>query len=121
MQEFTKQYPLSYTLSFELKPIGKTRERLEESGLLKQDFKRAEDYKKAKDFLDELHKKFLQDVLSEIRDIDWMPLAEQLDNFRENKDLKKDLEKIQESFRKEITSRFTSNDFYKMQNLDIFL
>ncbi|MBQ8755943.1 MAG: type V CRISPR-associated protein Cas12a/Cpf1 [Lentisphaeria bacterium] len=113
MKEFTKQYKIAHTLTFELKPIGKTRERLEESGLLKQDFKRAEDYKKAKDFLDELHKKFLQDVLVEIRDINWMPLAEQLENFRKNKDLKKDLEKVQESFRKELSSRFTSNGFYK--------
>jgi CRISPR-associated protein Cpf1 len=37
MKIFTKIYPLSKTLRFELKPIGKTLEHIESSGILTQD------------------------------------------------------------------------------------
>ncbi len=45
---FTQKYPLSKTLRFELKPIGKTLEHIEAKGLLSQDEQRAESYKKMK-------------------------------------------------------------------------
>ncbi|MBQ6598509.1 MAG: hypothetical protein IJH79_13230, partial [Lentisphaeria bacterium] len=107
MSEFTGKYKLSQTLKFELIPVGPTKQKLEESKLLEQDFKRAEDYPKAKEFLDGKHKEFLQKVLSEITDIDWQPLADMLDQFQKNNDLKKNLQDLQGKYRKQITDKFT--------------
>ena len=78
MDEFVGVYSVAETLTFELKPVGKTAENLKKSGLLEQDFKRAEDYPEVKKFLDEQHKRFLQKVLSGITDIDWRPLAQKI-------------------------------------------
>ena len=44
MKDLTGQYSLSKTLRFELKPIGKTLEHIEQKGLLTQDEQRAEEY-----------------------------------------------------------------------------
>lgn len=107
MSDFTGKYKLSQTLKFELVPVGATVQRLEESKLLEQDFKRAEDYPKAKEFLDGKHKEFLQKVLSGITDIDWQPLADMLEQFQKNKDLKKELQKLQGEYRKKIVGKFT--------------
>ena len=41
MQQFTGLYPLSKTLRFELRPIGKTLEYIKAHGLLEQDNQRA--------------------------------------------------------------------------------
>ena len=56
MEQLTNLYPVSKTLRFELQPIGKTRENIEKGGILQQDEKRAENYKKVKGFIDEYHK-----------------------------------------------------------------
>lgn len=112
LTDFTGLYQVSHTLKFELRPIGKTAENLERSGLLKQDFKRAEDYPKVKEFLDEQHKKFLQKVLGGIEDIDWQPLAEQISAFQKSKDQKDDLEKVQTQYREIIVERFKSDEFF---------
>jgi len=114
MSEFTGKYKLSQTLKFELQPVGVTEQRLRESKLLEQDFKRAEDYPKAKEFLDGKHKAFLQKVLSGITDIDWQPLADMLDQFQKNKDLKKKLEKRQGEYRKKITENFTKDPSFTL-------
>ena len=63
MQQFTNLYPVSKTLRFELKPIGKTKENIEKNGILQRDEKRAEDYKLVKGFIDEYHKQFIKDRL----------------------------------------------------------
>ena len=41
-------YPVSKTLRFELKPVGKTQEYIEKHGILDEDLKRAGDYKSVK-------------------------------------------------------------------------
>lgn len=114
MSDFTGKYKLSQTLKFELVPVGATVQRLEESKLLEQDFKRAEDYPKAKEFLDGKHKEFLQKVLSGITDIDWQPLADMLDQFQKDKGLKKELDKSQGKYRKLIVDKFTADTFFKL-------
>ena len=111
LDEFTGVFPVDETLTFELKPVGKTAEHLEASGLLKQDEKRAEDYPLVKEFLDEQHKAFLQRVLSNAV-MDWNPLAETLRAYRKDKNSKKDLEGCQAEFRKKISDFFTKDTFY---------
>lgn len=66
LSEFTKLYSLSETLIFELRPVGKTEEMLEKSGLLNFDFERSEFYPKVKKILDGEHKALLNRVLSDI-------------------------------------------------------
>jgi CRISPR-associated protein Cpf1 len=112
MDEFIGIYSVSETLTFELKPVGKTAENLKNSGLLEQDFKRAEDYPQVKKILDEQHKLFLQKVLSDITDIDWQPLAQKIEELQKNGDLKADLEKLQEKYRKMIADKFSKDEFY---------
>lgn len=59
-QELTGLYSLSKTLRFELKPIGKTVDNIERKGIIANDEKRAEEYKKVKTMLDEYHKTFIK-------------------------------------------------------------
>ncbi len=71
--EFTNQYSVSKTLRFELKPVGKTKELHETQGtsenplqyVVAEDEERAEKYKKAKQLIDDIHRKFLDIALAE--------------------------------------------------------
>ncbi len=63
MEQFTNLYSVSKTLRFELQPIGKTKENIERGGILQRDERRAQDYKKVKEFIDEYHKQFIKDRL----------------------------------------------------------
>ena len=112
MSDFTKLYQLSHTLKFELRPIGKTLENLQNSGLLEEDFKRSQDYAEVKSVLDEVHKKFLQDVLSDC-DLSWQELADALKIFQINKD-RKVLEDVQKKYRKLLADKFNKNEFFKI-------
>ena len=114
ISDFTGIYSLSQTMKFELKPIGSTAEKLEDSGLLNQDLKRAEDYPKVKDFLDGKHKIFLQKALSQINDIDWQPLADAIDLFQKDRSQQKMLEAKQSEYRKAIVNRIKEDDEYAL-------
>lgn len=59
INELTALYPLSKTLRFELKPVGKTLDHIEQKGLIVQDEQRAEEYKQVKNIIDSYHKEFI--------------------------------------------------------------
>ena len=63
MNEFTHLYPLSKTLRFELRPVGKTEEMFRKSGILEQDNGRADSYKVVKKLIDRYHKDFIEKAL----------------------------------------------------------
>lgn len=65
LRDFKRIYSLSKTLRFELKPIGKTLEHIEKSGILAQDQHRAESYVEVKKIIDEYHKAFIESVLKD--------------------------------------------------------
>ena len=67
LRNFTRVYPLSKTLRFELKPIGRTLEFINSSGLLEQDQHRADSYIKVKGIIDEYHKAFIETVLNDFK------------------------------------------------------
>ncbi len=67
LTDLTGIYPLSKTLRFELKPIGKTLEHIERNGLIAQDEQRAEDYESVKKLIDKYHKEFISQSLSKCR------------------------------------------------------
>mgnify|MGYP001139220824 FL=1 len=67
LEQFVGLYPLSKTLRFELKPLGKTLEHIEKKGLIAQDEQRAEEYKLVKDIIDRYHKAFIHMCLKHFK------------------------------------------------------
>ena len=63
LKRFTRVYPLSKTLRFELIPDERSLEHIKNSGLLEQDQHRAESYVQVKKIIDEYHKAFIESVL----------------------------------------------------------
>ena len=63
IHKFSRIYPLSKTLRFELKPVGRTMETITSCGLLEQDQHRAKSYVQIKNIIDEYHKTFIESVL----------------------------------------------------------
>lgn len=118
---FTRLYPLSKTLRFELKPIGKTLENITKSGLLDQDRHRAESYIIVKKIIDEYHKAFIEDVLSNVK----LTYASEgkknsLEEFYtyymcKSKDEKQNehFKDIQKNLRKQIAASFSANERFK--------
>ena len=138
MESFINLYPVSKTLRFELKPIGKTLEtfsrwieelkekeaiELKETGnLLAQDEHRAESYKKVKKILDEYHKWFITESLQNTK-------LNGLDVFYHNYMLpkKEDHEKkafasCQDNLRKQIVNAFRQETglFNKLSGKELF-
>ncbi len=63
---FTNKYPLSKTLRFELKPIGRTLENIKKKGLIEEDEQREKDFNKVKKIMDEYYKYFIEKCLFNI-------------------------------------------------------
>lgn len=85
MKQFTNLYPVSKTLRFELRPIGKTKENIEREGILQRDEQRADDYKVVKNFIDEYHKQYIKKRLWDFK----IPLESEghLDSLEEYQEL----------------------------------
>lgn len=119
--QFTGLYPISKTLRFELKPVGKTLENIEKNGLISQDDKRAESYKAVKKIIDKYHKDFIEKSLqnctlkfNSTQKLDSLEEFYCLYNSPINDEMrKKNLSKVQENLRKEIVKSFTENEDYK--------
>ena len=121
LKDFTRTYPISKTLRFELIPIGKTKENIVESGILEQDQHRADSYVKVKKIIDEYHKAFIERVLEST----CLPYASSgknnsLEEFYtlymcSSKDDKQTtlFEKVQENLRKEIADSFKKDSYFK--------
>lgn len=124
LEQFTGLYSQSKTLRFELKPREKTQELLSENGFLNRDEQRAEDYKKMKKTIDQYHKYFIHDCLSnlmhesekftemieEFSQLYYMPLDKRNEKYGDN------LEKVKVKLRKEICGYFKKNEKYKLLN-----
>lgn len=92
-KDFTGLYPVSKTLRFEAKPIGETLNNIIKSGILNQDRHRAESYQKVKKLIDEYHKEFIDEVMSNFSFPDG-----KLEEYRSCYFSKKDSEKSKEHF-----------------------
>lgn len=111
INQLTGLYSLSKTLRFELKPVGKTLEHIESKGLIAQDEKRAEEYKKVKNIIDDYHKAFITMCLRDFKlnqnDLkNYVSLAE--GNHRDEKDF----DDIKKSLRKQIIEAFKKGSSY---------
>ena len=115
MKEFTNLYPVSKTLRFELKPIGKTLDYIERNGFLRNDEHRAESYKKVKKIIDRYHKYYIDSVLDNLRLND--DALETYYNLyscvNKTEKMVKDFENIQDNLRKAISSALKKDDRYK--------
>lgn len=113
--DFTGLYPLSKTLRFELRSIGKTKENIERNGILERDNDRAIAYKAVKKVIDEYHKVFIEMMLGgfelEKDDLGKFYYLYHLPSSDSKR--KADLPKIQDIMRKQISDRFTKNEKYK--------
>lgn len=118
--DLTGLYSLSKTLRFELKPVGKTKENIETKGIIAQDEKRAEEYKKVKDIIDRYHKSFIDMCLAGLvlrttsdgnNDSleDYVALAS-----KSNRDEKeeKDFDDVKTALRKQIVDAFKKGNSY---------
>jgi len=111
--EFTKQYQLSKTLRFELKPVGKTAEwikqnniiSVENNELIGVDAVRAQNYKYLKRIIDQMHRIFMQEALCNLEQDYAVELSDKIIalfkekdfDLKKDKDLPKILEKIFDS------------------------
>jgi CRISPR-associated protein Cpf1 len=119
--DFTGLYPLSKTLRFELKPIGKTKENIERNGILERDNKRAVGYKAVKKVIDEYHKAFIDMMLDDFKlnltdkgKLDSLEEFYAIYHLSSNDTLRKvNITKVQDSLRKQISDRFTKSEQYK--------
>lgn len=110
LSRFTNQYQLSKTLRFELRPLGKTKEYIEQNALIQEDEERAEKYEKVKEYIDRYHKWFIDDALHGT-------LLDGLEEYRlqlsaASKD-EKVFEKVQDFLRKQIAQRFKQHPAFK--------
>lgn len=112
--QFTGLYPLSKTLRFELKPIGKTLENVQNKGIIEQDEAKSLKYVEAKQIIDEYHKYFIGEALKDVK-LDWNLLQKAFEDYLVNRNAqaKKNLEKVQESFRKEIAKKLSGHKHFK--------
>lgn len=115
MNEFIHLYPLSKTLRFELRPVGKTEEMFRKSGILEQDNGRADSYKVVKKLIDRYHKDFIEKALQGF-EFEEGSLEEYYKLYSTaNRDEKEenDFEDVKKDLRKQITKQLTKQEAYK--------
>lgn len=112
--QFTGLYPLSKTLRFELRPIGKTKENIISAGILEEDNHRAESYKEVKKIIDEYHKGFIERVLKNL-DLDKGALQAFYECYKKSTKEEKREEALQEignNLRAQISNAFKKDPKY---------
>lgn len=124
LNDFTNLYPVQKTLRFELKPIGKTKEWIIENELIQNDEKRSKDANIVKSIIDEYHKVFINESLSNFvfsKEKGEEPSNELLEEYYSlytkatcTQEEKKRLTKIQDTLRKQISTHFKSQPKYNI-------
>ena len=114
LKQFIGIYPVSKTLRFELRPIGKTQEWIDKNKILESDEQKSLDYPKVKALIDDYHKVCIRESLKGVH-LDWVPLKQALEDYQETKsdEGKAALEKEQTLMRKQIASAIKDFRHYK--------
>ena len=120
LKDFKRIYSLVKTIRTKLKPIGKTLEHIEKSGILSQDQHRAESYVEVKKIIDEYHKAFIESVLKDFKFSENMGEKNSLEEFfayymckSKDETQKRQFADIQDKLRKQIAKRFSDDDRFK--------
>lgn len=106
-------YPVSKTLRFELKPVGKTLENIKKTDMLNQSLDLDISYKKVKKYIDEFHKHFIEIALKNVEFTKLDAYLVLFDKKEKSEKEKEDFEKLENDLRKEIVSTFNNNEIYK--------
>lgn len=118
INELTALYPLSKTLRFELKPIGKTLDHIEQKGLIVQDEQRAEEYKQVKKIIDSYHKEFITMCLKGLK-LNMIYLERYESLARDIHRDEAEFDKVKAALRKQIVEAFKQggsyNDLFKKE------
>ena len=114
LKQFIGIYPVSKTLRFELRPVGKTQEWIEKYKVLENDESKAADYPVVKKLIDEYHKVCIRESMKNVR-LDWGPLKEAIEDYQKTKsdEAKKRLETEQAMMRKQIAAAIKDFKHYK--------
>ena len=114
LKQFIGLYPVSKTLRFELRPVGRTQEWIEKNHVLENDGKRAEDYPRVKELIDAYHKICISESLK-VSTINWAPLRDAIENHRHEKtdESKTALVEEQTKMRLEICKKLTKFEHYQ--------
>lgn len=110
--DFTGLYSLSKTLRFELKPVAQTLENIKNGHFLESDKKKADDYQDVKKIIDNYHKYFIDDVLTNAS-FDWKKLEDEINEYNKIKSDDSKLLAEQKRLREEILKLFTSDKRFK--------
>ncbi len=108
-KDFVGRYQVQKTLRFKLKPVGETEEWINKRFIIEDDEQRAEDAKRVKEIIDDMHREFIDDVLSNAEIDGWEELAEAL--LEKNNNLIKTLSETQ---RKKIVETFKKDDRFAL-------
>lgn len=114
LKQFIGIYPVSKTLRFELRPVGKTQEWIEKNRVLENDESKAADYPVVKKLIDEYHKVCIRESMKNVH-LDWAPLKEAIEDYQKTKsdEAKKRLEAEQAMMRKRIAAAIKDFRHYK--------
>ena len=112
------KYRRSLTVKFELKPIGKTKQHIDNKGIIKKDLQRSLDAKSVKQILDEVYRNVLDECLESIPSIDWELLSRSdRDSIKKNQD---DIRKqIVDSFKKYKKTITVNKDENEVEEIEI--
>lgn len=114
LKQFIGVYPISKTLRFELRPVGKTQEWIEKNKVLENDESKAADYPVVKKLIDEYHKVCIRESMKNVH-LDWNPLKEAIEEYQKTKsdEAKRSLETEQTMMRKQIATAIKDFKHYK--------
>lgn len=114
LKQFIGIYPVSKTLRFELRPIGKTQEWIDKNKVLENDENKAADYPVVKKLIDDYHKVCIRESLKDVH-LDWTRLKEAIEDYQKTKsdEDKKRLEAEQTMMRKQIAAAIKDFKHYK--------
>ena len=114
LKQFIGIYPVSKTLRFELRPVGKTQEWIEKNRVLENDENKAADYPVVKKLIDEYHKVCIRESMKNVH-LDWAPLKEAIEDYQKTKsdEAKKRLEAEQAMMRKQLAAAIKDFKHYK--------
>jgi CRISPR-associated protein Cpf1 len=115
LEKFIGLYHMDKTLRFELKPIGKTLDNINNNGSIDKDNHRADSYKKVKKLIDRYHKHFIESVLGDFK-LDSALLKAYyslyIQQVKTEKDIK-EFDAIQDKLRKSIAEALKKDERFK--------
>lgn len=111
-KDFTNLYPVSKTLRFELIPEGETLHYLEKNGVLENDEKRNEDYKKLKKLMDEYYRAYIDEALANVHLSDLDRYAELYSIQNKSDEENAEFENVQLRLRTQIVGFLESGETY---------